>query len=88
MSLVVDLGPEQEARLKERAARQGLAAAEYARMVIERDLQPQPTLAEILGPFRTQVEERGVTDTELDALFEEAREEVFQQKQAEGPMKV
>jgi hypothetical protein len=39
------------------------------------------TFDEILAPFRQSVAESGMTDEELDALFQEAREEVWQQWQ-------
>ncbi len=39
-------------------------------------------LDEILAPFRCEVEESGITDDELDALVEEARKEIYQEKLA------
>jgi len=38
------------------------------------------SFAEILEPFRRSFEESGMTEEELDTLFQEAREEVYQQR--------
>lgn len=40
MTLTIDLGPEQEARLLQEAARQGLDARDYVRRLIESHLPP------------------------------------------------
>lgn len=77
MAVVIELSPEQEASLERRAAQRGLDPANYARQVLERDLNPVPTLDELLAPFRRQVEDSGLSDSELHDLFEEAREEAF-----------
>lgn len=38
------------------------------------------SLDELLAPFRRQVEMSGLTESELDRLFEEAREEAFRRR--------
>lgn len=43
------------------------------------------TTEELLEPFRRQVQESGLTDDELDKLFDEAREEVWREKQGKHP---
>ncbi len=40
------------------------------------------TTDERLAPFRQQVEDSGITDEELDKLFEELREEAWQENQS------
>lgn len=35
------------------------------------------TVAEILAPFRAEVEQSGITDQQLDTLFTETRDQVF-----------
>jgi hypothetical protein len=81
MSITVFLSAEQERRLIERAARSGKPPEEYVRLLIDRDLHG-PTVDEVLAPFRRQVEESGMSDDELGAFFEEVREEVWREKQA------
>ncbi len=43
--------------------------------------QPPADVDEALAPFRRQVETSGLTDAQLEAFFEELREEVWQEKQ-------
>jgi hypothetical protein len=67
-------------RLDERVRERGGNRSGYIRELVEREIR-KPTLSEILAPFRQQVKESGISDEELMALFEEAREEVWQEKQ-------
>jgi hypothetical protein len=64
-------------KLDDRLREVGKDRETYMIDLIERDLNA-PTLSEILEPFRKQVAESGITDDELDQLFQEAREEVYQ----------
>jgi hypothetical protein len=41
----------------------------------------EKTFAEIAAPFAKSFEESGMTEEELDALIEEARQEVWEEKQ-------
>ena len=83
MTVTVNLPPETEARLQARAAAQGQEVSAYVQQLIENELQNALSLDEVLAPFRKQVEESGMTDEELEAFFEEVREEVWQEKQAQ-----
>ena len=38
---------------------------------------PRRSVAEILAPFRAQVEQSGVTEGQLDSVFTEARDRAF-----------
>lgn len=49
--------------------------------LITKAVNRQRTFDEILTPFRQAVEKSGVSDDELDALFTEARKEIFKAKQ-------
>ncbi len=71
-------------QLDDRIRERGGDRAAYVRKLIAKDLKTTPTLSEVLAPFRRQVEEGGITDEELDTLFEEAREEVYREKQAKA----
>lgn len=81
MPITVDLPAETERKLRERAARVGQDVAAMARDLIERAVDTKPSLDEILAPFRRQVAESGMTDDEVTALFEEARNEAWQAKE-------
>jgi hypothetical protein len=77
MSFTINLTPEEESKLLERAALHGQDLIAYVHRLIERDIQD---VDEALAPFRRQVEESGISDDELTAFFEEVREEVWQDK--------
>ncbi|CAN5883250.1 hypothetical protein BH23PLA1_BH23PLA1_38870 [soil metagenome] len=84
MSITIKLPPDQERQLAERAARSGRNPAGYVRLLIERDLHaPVPAPSdEAMAPFRRQVEQSGLSDDELDAFFEDVRDEVWREKAA------
>ncbi len=72
MTLQIDLSPELEAKLRERAAAAGKETVVFAREALEEKLRGPETLAEILAPLQREVVESGMTDDELNALFEQA----------------
>jgi predicted transcriptional regulator len=81
MTITINLPPETERKLVERAERSGQDVETLARQLIERGVTADATLDEILAPFRQQVAESAVSDEELTALFEEARTEVHRERQ-------
>ncbi|HKI35577.1 MAG TPA: hypothetical protein VKA46_27215 [Gemmataceae bacterium] len=84
MTITVSVSPEIERKLSDRAAQSGRDVESLAREFIEQGVNGEPTLDEILAPFRRQVAESGMSDEELTALFEEAREEVYREKHGAG----
>lgn len=80
MTVTLELEPEVESRLAEKAKNNGFDVNAYVKKLIEKDVNREPTIDEILAPFRKSVEESGMTDDELDALFTEARKEVYKAK--------
>jgi len=81
MTITLRLSEQEESRLAERAIGSGHDLAGYVHLLIERDLQAPQSLDELLAPIQRHFEESGMTDDDLDALVEEAREEVWQEKQ-------
>ena len=79
MTITIDLRPEQERRLAERAARAGQDVAAYIRHLIDRDIDPE-SLDAILAPVRRNFEQSGMTDDDLSVLVEEAREDIWREK--------
>lgn len=80
MTITLTLPPDLERRLRARAARTGQDAASLAGELLERALANGPTFDDILAPLRAQVAAAGSTDAELDALFEQARDEVWRER--------
>jgi hypothetical protein len=76
MTITIDLKPEQEKRLAERAAKAGQDIAAYVRRLIDRDIDAA-SLDAILAPVRREFEESGMTDDDLADLVEEAREDIW-----------
>ena len=80
MTVILELKPEIEEALQKKARDNGFEVNVYLEKLIEKDIDRAKTLDEILAPFRREVEESGITDDELDALVEETREEIYQEK--------
>jgi len=73
--------PEELLRLvDERAETAGLPREAYIRAVLSKDVTGDPSVSEILAPFREQVAATGISDDELDRLFSQAREESYRER--------
>lgn len=79
MTITINLRPEQERRLAERAARAGQDVAAYVHRLIDRDIDTEG-LDAILAPVRRGFEESGMTDEDLAALVEEVREDIWREE--------
>lgn len=62
-------------RLEQKARSVGLDREQYVRDLVSRDLAGPKTFDEILGGFREEVAASGISDLELDQLFESARQD-------------
>ena len=81
MTLTIELTPEIEARLKNRAVANGYnEITDYAKKVLEDDTNKMKTLDEIFAPFREHTEQ--ISESEIDDLVKKARREVFAEKKA------
>ena len=73
--------PDELLRLVDQRARAaGLLREAYIRSVLSKEVNGEPLPGEILAAFRDQVTDSGISDDELDAIFSQAREEVFQER--------
>lgn len=66
--------------IRELSQSKGKSADEYLRTLIEAELLSQQTFAQILAPIREGFRKSGMTEEQLDALFEEARQKVHQEQ--------
>ena len=80
MTVTLELEPEVESLLEERAKADGCDLKAYVKKLIEKDVNRKRTFDEILAPFRQAVETSGISDGDLDTLFSEARREVLNAK--------
>ena len=60
----------------------GKTAEEYVRTLIEVEVLARRPFSEILAPIRQSFHASGITEDELDAIGERAREKLLQQNQA------
>ena len=83
MTITISLPPEIEESVKSQANKEQKPLEDYVESLVEEgfrsrygiDLLAEKSFDEILAPFRRNVEESGLSDEALDALFTEARNE-------------
>lgn len=86
MTVTLELEPDVELTATKQAEAEGLPLTKYVESVLREAILKrqrveklsEKSFDEILKPFRSEVEERGVTDDELDTLFQQARREASQ----------
>lgn len=73
--------PEELLRLvDEKAHSTGLERDAYIRAVLSKEVAGEPSISDILAPFRDLVASSGINDEELDRLFSESREESYRRR--------
>ena len=83
MDIRISIPAEMQEKLQQRAVASGQNVEAYVEKLIEKALSGPPSIDELLAPVRKEFAESGMTEDELDALIEEAREEVWQEKLAQ-----
>lgn len=81
MVINVNIPDGTERILAEQAAMRGQSIESYAAELIRKGVIGSRSFAEILAPFREQVASSDIPDSELDGLFEAARNDVYDAKQ-------
>ena len=66
--------------VSERAKEISATTEDYVRYLIEENVASPLNARMLYAPVREQIKASGISDDELDALFEEAREEVYREK--------
>ncbi len=79
---ITGLPPGTREAIEELSRSKGKSADEYLRMLIEAEIVSQQSFSEILAPIRQSFRESGMTEEELEALFEDAREKVHREEHA------
>lgn len=82
MSLTITLKPETEAKLKNLSNARNYDVDDFIEKLIEDESNKLRTIDEIFAPFRKNIEESGISEEDLDALFLQARKEVYAEKKA------
>jgi hypothetical protein len=89
MTVVLELEPEIEEKIKRQASKDGLKVEVYVRSLVEEatnkreriEKLAEKSFDEILAPIQKGFEGSGMSEDEIMQMFEEAREEVWQEKQ-------
>jgi hypothetical protein len=94
ITVTLTLPPEVEGKLRDKAGKAGLTLEAYLQRLAERDVSTvngvtgpggtgggPKTFDEILAPVRQGFADSGLSEEEIDALFKEAREEVWRDNQ-------
>ncbi len=81
MNVSLELPKETAEKLESAASRAGQDVCSFLEDFVKRSFSEgaaaRRSVAEILAPFRTEVETSGLTDQQLDTLFTEARAQVL-----------
>jgi len=70
-----------ERAITQRAAKDGKGVEDVARELIEQGVAAEKTFDEVLAPFRQSFAGSGMTEEEVDVLVEEARTEIWEERQ-------
>jgi hypothetical protein len=86
MELIVTVPDEAKVALEQRARERGCRdVTTYVERLITTDLLAAKSFDDILAPIRQTFQASGMSEDEVEALFEDARDEVYQARQ--GPEK-
>ena len=81
MELIITVPDEAKVALEQRARERGCSdVTTYVERLITTDLLATRSFDEILSPIRKTFQASGMSEDEVNALFEEAREEVYQER--------
>lgn len=79
MTITIDLPSEVEIALQKKATADGKDVRNYIEDSL-RKLALQPSLDEILAPFRREVAESGMSEEDLDDLIESERQAMWEER--------
>ncbi|OWK36612.1 hypothetical protein [Fimbriiglobus ruber] len=89
-NVILTLPPDTEKKLRAKAGSAGLPLEIYLVRLAELDaanepLPPKATFEEVVAPVRAAFQDSEMTDDDITDLVQEAREEVWQEKQSRKP---
>lgn len=80
MTVTIDFPPEVETAVRQHAARSGQDVPAFVLQAVQEKIAKARSFDEICAPFAEAVTASGINDEELDRAFQEARDEVWQEK--------
>ena len=82
MELTIKVPDEAKSALEQRAGERGCSdVTKYVERLISADLLATKSFDKILAPICKTFQESSTSEDELDSLFEEAREEVYRERE-------
>ena len=79
MELTITVSDEAKLALEQRARERGFAnAKQYVERLIQTDLLAAKSFDEILAPIRQTFQKSGMSEDELEIIFDDSREDTFQ----------
>ena len=85
MELTITVPDEAKIALEQRARERGCSdVTMYVERLITTDLLAAKSFDEILAPIRRTFQTSGMSEDDVEALFAEAREEVYQEREAKA----
>lgn len=84
MTLQIPLAPDEEARLRQRAAAAGKDVQTFAREALIETID-RPTLTELLAPVYAETRRLGTSVEEVDDMLDRARDEARQERKSRRP---
>ncbi len=88
MSISLELDDKTAERVERAAKRAGMDVPTFLQVFVGRSFTderfPARSVEEVLAPFRNEVFRSGISDTELDTVFSQARERRYTAKKQAG----
>jgi hypothetical protein len=85
MTLMINIPPESESRLKERAAASGQDVSTYVSELVRHFAEPPRSLEELSGPIYRRFLESGMSDDELGEELERAKQAMRAERRGRRP---
>lgn len=88
MNVSLELSPETVEKITRAASCAGQDLPSFLQSYLSQSFAsasiPRRSLDEILAPFRTQIDQSGLSDSQLDGLFTQARGDAFADRRRNG----
>lgn len=85
MTVMIDLPPDLEKTVRQEAARNGQDVTAFVVQAIREKIAKARSFDDVCAPLAQAVAATGMSDDEFDRFFEEARDEVWHEKQGKKP---